>query len=53
MWKKILGGIEVWCVLNNNQQSKILAGKSVYGLEFGETEENSSENCNILLVTFE
>ncbi len=34
---------------DNNQQSKILAGKSVYGLEFGETEENSSENCNILL----
>ena len=27
----------------------MLAGKAVYGLEFGETKENSSENCNILL----
>ena len=34
---------------DNNPQSKMLAGKAVYGLEFGETKENSSENCNILL----
>ena len=34
---------------DNNRNSKILAGKSVYGLEFGETKENSSENCNMLL----
>ena len=30
-------------------KSKILAGKAVYGLEFGETNEKSSENCNVLL----
>tara|TARA_R100001509_G_scaffold122706_1_gene76557 strand:- start:1493 stop:3022 length:1530 start_codon:yes stop_codon:yes gene_type:complete len=34
---------------DNNKNSKILAGKSVYGLEFGEAKENSSENCNMLL----
>ena len=34
---------------DNNKQSKILAGKAVYGLEFGETNEKSSENCNVLL----
>ena len=33
---------------DNNKESKILAGKSVYGLDFP-SKENSSENCNILL----
>jgi len=33
---------------DNNKQSKILAGKAVYGLEFP-SKEKSSENCNMLL----
>jgi hypothetical protein len=33
---------------DNNKESKILAGKAVYGLDFP-SNENSSENCNILL----
>ena len=33
---------------DNNKQSQILAGKSVYGLDFP-SKEYSSENCNMLL----
>jgi len=33
---------------DSNKESKTLAGKSVYGLDFP-SKENSSENCNILL----